>query len=81
MQPLYPRSFFALQLAFAQRIAARFSIPLADALLRYTTFAGSLARRRYLGYIRDLLAQAHDPLELTYQIYLERRGRRACAPA
>lgn len=75
MQTLYSRSFFALQIAFARRVAIRFSFPLADALWQCTTFA-----RESIGIEDDwdtythLLAQSDDPLEVTYRLYLERRG-------
>jgi hypothetical protein len=74
MHPRYPRSFFALQLAFAQRVAARFRLPFAEAILRYTPVAVSLHIEDDWGAYAAALAQSADPLELTYQIYLERRG-------
>jgi len=68
---LYPRSFFALQLAFAQRIATRFSIPLTDALRHYTTFAVSLTVEDTWDAFAHAFMHASDPLELTYQVYAE----------
>jgi hypothetical protein len=69
---LYPRSFFALQLAFAQRIASRFSLPLTDALRHYTTFAVSLKVEDTWENFAQAFVLANDPLELTYQLYAER---------
>ena len=69
---LYTRSFFALQLAFAQRIATRFSLSLTDALLHYTTFATSLQVEESWEFFAHAFVHAHDQLELTYQIYVER---------
>lgn len=73
MHFFFPRSYFALQLAFAQRIAARFALPLTDALLHYTTFAVMLHAEADWDTFARLLTNAPDPLELTYQWYLERR--------
>jgi hypothetical protein len=69
---LYPRSFFALQLAFAQRIASRFSLPLTDALRHHTTFAVSLKVEDTWENFAQAFVLANDPLELTYQLYAER---------
>ena len=67
----YPRSFFALQFAFAQRIATRFSLPLTDALRHYTTFAVSLKVENSWDSFAQAFVLANDPLELTYQIYAD----------
>jgi len=69
---VYTRSFFALQLQFAQRVAARFGIPLPEALRHYTTFAVSLNQEENWETFAEALMQADDPLEWTYQIYSER---------
>lgn len=39
MQTYYSRSFFALQIAFAQRVSERFGLSLGDALWQCTSFA------------------------------------------
>lgn len=66
----YPCSFFALQLAFAQRVAARFDLSLANALLHYTTFAVNLPADDNWELFAHSLAQASDPLEVTYRWHM-----------
>ena len=42
----YTLLFFDFQLQFARRLAARFDLPLPDALLYYTTFSKTLEQKR-----------------------------------
>lgn len=74
MPPLYPPSFFAFQLAFASRIAARFTMPLADAVRRYTPVAVNIRAEGDWGHVAGQIERGDDPLSAIYQLYLERCG-------
>lgn len=69
----YSRTFFAFQLTFAQRLAARFQLLLTDALYYYTTFTKSFGREDWEVYSAGV-ERAADPAEWTYQWYLARRS-------
>lgn len=68
----YSRAFFAFQLTFAQRLATKFQLPLADVIEQYTTFTKSFGRDGWDQYITGL-AQSSDPTDWTYQWYWDRR--------
>ena len=68
---LYPRSFFALQLEFARRIATRFALPLTDALHHYTTYAVTLKVEDSWDAFANEFMHASDPVELAYHVYAE----------
>ena len=68
----YTRAFFDFQLSFAQRLADRFQLDLADTLYHYTTFTKSFGREKWADYVAGL-EQAADPTAWTYQWYFARR--------
>ncbi len=68
----YPRSFFALQLTFAQHVAARLPVSFLDALRRFTPLAETLQIEATWEPFAQALEQAPDMLEVIYQAYLER---------
>lgn len=68
----YTRSFFDLQFAFAQRVAAHFALPLPDALRSYTTVATTLQLEDDWQAFAQQLVQSADPVALIYQTYCER---------
>lgn len=65
----YSRAFFALQLAFAQRVADRFGLPITDALRDHTPFAVTLNLEEGWESFAAAFRQASDPLELIYELY------------
>jgi hypothetical protein len=75
----YSRAFFDFQLTFAQRLARKFQLPLAEVVYQYTTFSMSFHRVKsfskddWSGYLAGL-SQADDPTEWTYRWYLDRQG-------
>ncbi len=68
----YARAFFAFQLTFAQQLAAKFQLPLADVVEQYTTFTKSFGRDGWDQYIAGL-EQSADPTDWTYQWYWDHR--------
>ncbi|MEZ4859854.1 MAG: hypothetical protein R3C14_01030 [Caldilineaceae bacterium] len=68
----YSRAFFEFQLVFAQRLATRFQFPLPEALYHYTTFTVSFGATDWAKYLAGL-QQAVDPVDWTYQWYLNHR--------
>lgn len=69
----YSRAFFAFQLTFAQQLATKFQLPLADVIEQYTTFTKSFGRDGWDQYIAGL-AHSADPVAWTYQWYWARRA-------
>lgn len=67
----YSRDFFAFQLTFAQRVANRFGLELADAVQRYTTVAKGIRGDDWEEYRTGL--QSDDPVQWAYDWYLARR--------
>jgi hypothetical protein len=70
----YSREFFEFQLRFAQALAARFGLPLGEALYSYTTFTKSLAiggRADWQAYMAAL-GSAPDPAGTTFEFYRAR---------
>jgi len=77
----YPRSLFALQLTFAQRVATRFPISLFDAIRRFTPIAATLQIEDTWEPFAQALEHARDMLEVIYQAYVERvAGKRLPQP-
>lgn len=69
----YPRSFFVFLYGFADHVASRFSLPLSDALFRYTPVATALQYDQTTWQpFAEQLARAADPPTLIYQAFLER---------
>lgn len=77
--PPLPPEHFALQLAFARRVAAVTAMPLADALLQYTICYSATGLRRASGPNPEApewqaflagFADAADPVAFTYAVYL-----------
>lgn len=77
----YARSFFDLQLRFAQVVSDLSGLPLADALLGYTNLyvrfgLGRDFDRAHPGWLEYLagLGEASDRLDRTYRFYWRDRG-------
>ena len=62
----YSRAFFDFQLAFAQRLATKFHLPLAEIVHHYTTFTVSFGTDDWPDYIAGLESTG-DPTAWTYQ--------------
>lgn len=70
----YSAAFFALQLRFAKQLAARFGMPLEEALFHYTTLTLSFGQEETWQEYLTGLKQAEDLEEWTYAFYLPRSG-------
>lgn len=66
-------AFFDFQLQFARRLAARFQLPLAEALGAYTTLAKTLGAGNWEQYVAGL-EQVAEATAWTYQWYLQHRS-------
>lgn len=68
----YPRSFFDLQIRFAEGIARRFSLSLNDALSQYTPFAVTLPAETEQAWqqVIELIMTGSSPLDAAYRWHL-----------